>query len=104
MVAMRVRHLSVLHISVVALSAVGCRSRTAPQERIAGHVAPDAPEVRQRGPLDCGPAALQSVLEGFGVQVEYQKLVDQLAIDPREGASIDTVEEVANRLGVGAEQ
>jgi ATP-binding cassette subfamily B protein len=38
------------------------------------------------------------------VQIEYEKLVHLLAVDPREGASIDTVEDMANRLGLEAQQ
>jgi ATP-binding cassette subfamily B protein len=67
-------------------------------------VAVDPPEVRQRSALDCGPAALQSVLEGFGIRIAYDRLVAECEVDPREGASIDRVEEVANRLGLKAEQ
>jgi Peptidase C39 family len=94
---------SVLRIAVTLLSAVACRPGAASAEK-ALHIAQDAPAVLQRSPMDCGPAALQSVLQGFGVQVDYERLVGLLAVDPREGASIDTVEEVANRLGVRAEQ
>jgi ATP-binding cassette subfamily B protein len=49
-------------------------------------------------------AALQAVLRGFGVEIDYDQLVKLLAFDPREGASIDTMEAVAKRLGVEAEQ
>jgi hypothetical protein len=101
---MRIRRLSVLHLSVATLVAVGCRSRAAIPESGLGQVAADAPEVRQHSFLDCGPAALQSVLQGFGVQVEYETLVHLLAVDPVEGASIDSLEEVANRFGVEAQQ
>ena len=41
--------------------------------------------------------------KGLSVQVEYETLVHLLAVDPREGASIDTVEAVANRLGIEAQ-
>jgi predicted double-glycine peptidase len=64
----------------------------------------DAPEVRQRTPMDCGPAALQSVLRGYGVEIGYERLIRRCEVDPREGSSIDKVEEVANALGVEAEQ
>jgi ATP-binding cassette subfamily B protein len=92
-----------LAISVVLASA-SSPARAAPAENGHGQVALDAPQVLQRGPRDCGPAALQAVLEGFRIHVEYQALVKLLAVDPREGASIDTIEAVANRLGVRAEQ
>jgi ATP-binding cassette subfamily B protein len=101
---MRISFSSVLHVSVAVLAAVGYGAGAATVESSPGYVAPDAPEVHQRSPLDCGPAALESVLHGFGLQIDYDTLVRLLAMDPREGASIDTVEDVANRLGLEAQQ
>ncbi|HVT07752.1 MAG TPA: cysteine peptidase family C39 domain-containing protein [Polyangia bacterium] len=94
---------SALHVPALALFLVGW-SWASPPPSGPGYIARDAPEVRQRSPVDCGPAALQSVLQGFGLEIEYDKLVHLLDVDPREGASIDTVEAVANRLGVEAQQ
>ena len=53
--------------------------------------------------MDCGPAALKCVLEGFGVPVSYGRLreVCQTSVD---GTSIDTLETVAGQLGLEAEQ
>ena len=53
--------------------------------------------------MDCGPAALKSLLEGFGIPVSYERLREacQTGVD---GTSIDTMEEVANALGLDAEQ
>src|SRR4051812_675492 len=53
--------------------------------------------------MDCGPAALKCVLEGFGIPTSYERLREacQTGID---GSSIDTVETVANQLGLEAEQ
>ncbi len=53
--------------------------------------------------MDCGPAALKSIFEGFGVPVSYGRLREacQTGID---GTSIDTLETVANQLGLQAEQ
>ncbi|MBV9247964.1 MAG: ATP-binding cassette domain-containing protein [Acetobacteraceae bacterium] len=53
--------------------------------------------------MDCGPAVLKSLLEGFGVPVSYGRLREacQTEVD---GTSIDTIEMVANQLGVDAEQ
>src|SRR3954452_7525991 len=53
--------------------------------------------------MDCGPAALKCVLEGFGISTSYERLREacQTGID---GSSIDTVELVANQLGLRAEQ
>jgi ABC-type bacteriocin/lantibiotic exporter with double-glycine peptidase domain len=62
-----------------------------------------APEVVQTSSMDCGPATLKCVLEGFRIPVSYGRLREacQTGID---GTSIDTLEEVANRLGVDATQ
>lgn len=62
-----------------------------------------APEVVQTSNMDCGPASLKCLLEGFGTPVSYGRLREacQTAID---GTSIDTMEEVANHLGLEAEQ
>jgi ATP-binding cassette subfamily B protein len=61
------------------------------------------PEVIQTSNMDCGPAALKSLLEGFGIPVNYGRLREacQTGVD---GTSIDTIEEVANQLGLRAEQ
>lgn len=61
------------------------------------------PEVVQTSNMDCGPAALKSLLEGFGIPVNYGRLREacQTGVD---GTSIDTIEEVANQLGLQAEQ
>ncbi len=62
-----------------------------------------APEVVQTSSLDCGPAALKCLLEGFGIRISYGRLREacQTGLD---GTSIDTMEEVANQLGLDAEQ
>lgn len=62
-----------------------------------------APEVIQSSAMDCGPAALKSMLEGWGIPVSYGRLREacQTAVD---GTSIDTLEEVLNQLGLEAEQ
>ncbi len=53
--------------------------------------------------MDCGPAALKCLLEGFGIQATYGRLREacQTGVD---GTSIDTMETVANQLGLKAEQ
>jgi ATP-binding cassette subfamily B protein len=61
------------------------------------------PETVQTSNMDCGPAALKCLLEGFGVNVHYGRLREACQTDV-DGASIDTLEEVANQLGVQAEQ
>lgn len=62
-----------------------------------------APEVVQTSAMDCGPAALKCLLEGFGTPVSYGRLREACQTDV-DGASIDTMEEVANQLGLEAEQ
>lgn len=62
-----------------------------------------APEVVQTSSMDCGPAALKCLLEGHGVRVSYGRLREacQTSVD---GTSIDTIEAVAQQLGLHAEQ
>ncbi len=61
------------------------------------------PEVVQTSNMDCGPAALKCLLEGYGISASYGRLREacQTGID---GTSIDTMEIVANQLGLQAEQ
>jgi ABC-type bacteriocin/lantibiotic exporter with double-glycine peptidase domain len=61
------------------------------------------PEVVQTSNMDCGPAALTSLLDGFGIPVNYGRLREACQTDV-DGTSIDTIEEVANQLGLQAEQ
>ena len=62
-----------------------------------------APEVIQTSAIDCGPAALKCLLEGFGVHASYGRLREacQTSVD---GTSIDTLETLAQSLGLEAEQ
>ncbi len=62
-----------------------------------------ATEVIQTSSMDCGPAALKSLLEGFRVSVSYGRLREACQTDV-DGTSIDTLEEVAQQAGVEAEQ
>ncbi len=61
------------------------------------------PEVVQTSGMDCGPAALKSLLNGFGVNASYGRLREacQTGVD---GTSIDTMEDIARQLGLDAEQ
>jgi ABC-type bacteriocin/lantibiotic exporter with double-glycine peptidase domain len=61
------------------------------------------PEVVQTSAMDCGPASLKCLLEGFGVPVSYGRLREACQTDV-DGTSIDALELVANQLGVHAEQ
>lgn len=62
-----------------------------------------APEVVQTTSMDCGPATLKCLLEGYGIAVSYGRLREacQTSVD---GTSIDAIENVANDLGLYAEQ
>jgi ATP-binding cassette subfamily B protein len=61
------------------------------------------PEVVQISAMDCGPAALKSVLEGHGIFASYGRLREacQTGVD---GTSIDTLEELARQAGLHASQ
>ncbi|MFO0628506.1 MAG: ATP-binding cassette domain-containing protein [Polyangiales bacterium] len=61
------------------------------------------PEVVQTSAMDCGPASLKALLEGFGIPVSYGRLREacQTEVD---GTSIDALEEVARRIGLDATQ
>ena len=62
-----------------------------------------APEVVQISSMDCGPAALASLLQGMGLPASYGRLREacQTSVD---GTSIDTLELTAQQLGLRAEQ
>jgi predicted double-glycine peptidase len=62
-----------------------------------------APEVVQTSNMDCGPASLKCLLEGYGVRASYGRLREACQTDV-DGTSIDTLEEVAVQLGLQAEQ
>jgi ABC-type bacteriocin/lantibiotic exporter with double-glycine peptidase domain len=62
-----------------------------------------AEEVVQTSAMDCGPAALKCLLEGFGIRASYGRLREACQTDV-DGTSIDTLEEIANQLGLLAEQ
>ena len=61
------------------------------------------PEVVQASGMDCGPASLKSLLEGFGIHASYGRLREACQTDV-DGSSIDTMEEIARQLGLDAEQ
>lgn len=61
------------------------------------------PEVVQTSAMDCGPAALKSILEGFGIPVSYGRLREACQTDV-DGTSINTIEDIALLLGLQAEQ
>jgi ABC-type bacteriocin/lantibiotic exporter with double-glycine peptidase domain len=61
------------------------------------------PEVVQTSVMDCGPAALDALVAGFGISVNYGRLREacQTSVD---GTSISTMDEVANLLGLETEE
>ncbi len=61
------------------------------------------PEVVQTSGMDCGPASLKCMLQGFGINVSYGRLREACQTDV-DGTSIDTIEVVARQLGLDAEQ
>jgi ABC-type bacteriocin/lantibiotic exporter with double-glycine peptidase domain len=61
------------------------------------------PEVIQTSEMDCGPASLKALLEGYGIHSSYGRLREacQTSVD---GTSIDSIEDLAVQLGLDAEQ
>ncbi len=57
----------------------------------------------QTSVMDCGPAALTCLLEGFHIPASYGRLREACQTDV-DGTSIDVVEAVARQLGLDAEQ
>jgi ATP-binding cassette subfamily B protein len=61
------------------------------------------PEVVQTSAMDCGPAVLKGLLEGYGIPVHYGRLREACQTDV-DGTSIDVLEDLVCRLGLEAEQ
>ena len=61
------------------------------------------PEVIQISATDCGPASLKSLFAGMGLELNYRVLREVCQTDV-DGTSIVTLEEVANQLGLDAEE
>src|SRR5688500_20195431 len=53
--------------------------------------------------MDCGPAALKCLLDGFGLDASSGRLREACQTDV-DGTSIDTLEDLANDAGLIAEQ
>ena len=53
--------------------------------------------------MDCGPASLKAMLEGWGIPVSYGRLREACQTDV-DGTSIDTLEDVGAQLGLVTEQ
>jgi ABC-type bacteriocin/lantibiotic exporter with double-glycine peptidase domain len=56
-----------------------------------------APEVVQTSGMDCGPATLKCLLEGYGVHASYGRLREACQTDV-DGTSIDAIEEMAAQV------
>jgi ATP-binding cassette subfamily B protein len=53
--------------------------------------------------MDCGPASLKCLLEGFGISISYARLQEACQTDI-DGTSINVLEQIATRLGLDAQQ
>jgi ABC-type bacteriocin/lantibiotic exporter with double-glycine peptidase domain len=62
-----------------------------------------APEVIQASAMDCGPATLKCLLDGYRTPISYGRLREACQTDV-DGTSIDTLEDIALQLGLDAEQ
>ena len=61
------------------------------------------PETVQTSMMDCGPASLKALLEGFGVAVSYGRLREACQTDV-DGTSIPWIEETAVQLSLDAQR
>jgi ABC-type bacteriocin/lantibiotic exporter with double-glycine peptidase domain len=61
------------------------------------------PEVIQTSAMDCGPAALKALFGGFDRYLSYGRLREACQTDV-DGTSIDTLERVAQQLGLSTAQ
>lgn len=61
------------------------------------------PEVIQSSAMDCGPASLKALFEGFGIPINYSRLREACQTDV-DGTSIDVIEDITVKLGLDAEQ
>jgi ABC-type bacteriocin/lantibiotic exporter with double-glycine peptidase domain len=61
------------------------------------------PEVIQTSAMDCGPAALKALFGGFNRYLSYGRLREACQTDV-DGTSIDTLEVIAQQLGLSAMQ
>jgi ABC-type bacteriocin/lantibiotic exporter with double-glycine peptidase domain len=61
------------------------------------------PEVLQTSLMDCGPATLKSVFDGFGRPINLERLRERCQTDV-DGTSLTAMHETAERLGLEVEQ
>jgi len=60
-------------------------------------------EVIQTSAIDCGPGSLKALLDGFHIRASYGRLREACQTDV-DGTSIDTIEVIAEQLGLDARQ
>lgn len=61
------------------------------------------PEVLQTSAMDCGPAVLKAVLDGYGLSCDYGQLRERCETDV-EGTSIDVLARIAREHGCESQQ
>lgn len=61
------------------------------------------PEVVQTSMMDCGPASLKALLQGYGINISYNRLREACQTDV-DGTSIESLEDLAVQLGLDAIQ
>lgn len=61
------------------------------------------PQIVQSSMMDCGPASLKALLEGYGINVSYGRLREACQTDV-DGTSIESLEDLAVQLGLDAAQ
>jgi len=61
------------------------------------------PEVVQTSMTDCGPASLKALFGGFGIYLSYGRLREACQTDV-DGTSIDSLEDVSQKLGLEVSQ
>ncbi len=62
-----------------------------------------APEVIQTSQMDCGPAALASLLQGYGIAASYDRLREACQVE-LDGTSLEALEVAARAAGLTCEQ
>lgn len=65
-------------------------------------VAGPPPELRQRGPIDCGPTALAMVAQRWNVPLTRDGAIAALPKPPPEGASLGDLRDLARKRGLSA--
>ncbi|MCG8458550.1 MAG: cysteine peptidase family C39 domain-containing protein, partial [Holophagales bacterium] len=64
---------------------------------------PLCPQVIQTSHMDCGPAAVKALLEGFGIRTSYGRLREACQTDV-DGTAIRSLEALLGQMGLEVEQ